>query len=228
LLLILEQVFKSALLCSQQSIAYECLEQLTKQFKSTSRRLSILKAMFYESTEEYDRAEEIYASLLKDNETDAIVRKRQISLLKEQNKIREAINELNSYLELYQTDQEGWSELCDLYLSEHEYIKAAFCAEELILINPHNHLNHERYASICYSHGDYDKARAYYFSTIKLNPNNIRALYGIILTSLYVKPRNPTENHNKIIVEQILQNYKETMPDLLPIVDKALQSLTSL
>ncbi len=43
--LILEQVFKSALHCSQQSISYECLEQLTKQFKSTSRRLSVLKAM---------------------------------------------------------------------------------------------------------------------------------------------------------------------------------------
>lgn len=100
--LILEQVFKSALHCSQQSIAYDCLDQLTKQFKPTSRRLSVLKAMYYESTEEYDKAEEVYELLLKDNETDAIVRKRQISILKEQNKIREAINELNSYLELYQ------------------------------------------------------------------------------------------------------------------------------
>jgi tetratricopeptide (TPR) repeat protein len=103
--LILEQVFKSALHCSQQSIADECLGQLTKQFKSTSRRLSILKAMYYESIEKYDQAEEIYSILLKDNETDAIVRKRQISLLKEQNKIRETINELNSYLELYQVNQ---------------------------------------------------------------------------------------------------------------------------
>jgi tetratricopeptide (TPR) repeat protein len=100
--LILEQVFKSALHCSEKSIAHECLEQLTKQFKSTSRRVSILKAMYYESMEEYNKAEEIYLILLKDNETDAIVRKRQICILKEQNKIREAIGELNSYLELYQ------------------------------------------------------------------------------------------------------------------------------
>ena len=123
------------------------------------------------------------------------------------------------------TDQEGWSELCDLYLSEHEYSKAAFCAEELLLINPHNHLNHERYASICYSNGEYEKARAYYFSTIKFNPNNIRALYGIILTSANIKTRPTSENNNKIIMEQILQRYKETIPELLPIVDKALQSL---
>jgi len=100
--------------------------------------------------EEYGKAEELYSALLEHNETDAIVRKRQISLLKEQNRIREAISELNSYLELYQTDQEGWSELCDLYLSEHEYTKAAFCAEELLFINPYNHLIHERYTLLCY------------------------------------------------------------------------------
>jgi hypothetical protein len=35
-------------------------------------------------------------------------------------------------------------------------------------------------------------------------------------------------NNNKLILEQILQNYKEIIPDLLPIVDKALQSLISL
>jgi len=96
-------------------------------------------------------------------------------------------------------------------------------------MNPHNHLNHERYASICYSNGNYENARIYYFSTIKLNPNNIRALYGIILTSGYIKPRDIMEHNknNKIILEQILQNYKEIIPDLLPIVEKALQSLTS-
>ena len=60
--------------------------------------------MYYESIEEFERAEEIYSTLLEDNETDAIVRKRQISLLKEQNQIREAISELNLYLELYQVN----------------------------------------------------------------------------------------------------------------------------
>ena len=100
--LILEQVFKSALHCSKQSIARQCLEQLEKQFKKTSRRVTTLNAMYFESIGEFEKAEDIYSVLLEDNETDAIVRKRQISLLKEQNQIREAISELNSYLELYQ------------------------------------------------------------------------------------------------------------------------------
>ncbi|CAF0874562.1 unnamed protein product [Rotaria sp. Silwood1] len=239
--LILEQVCKSALHCSKQLIARQCLEQLEKQFKTTSRRVATLNAMFYESIGEFERAEELYSTLLEDNETDAIVRKRQISLLKEQNQIREAISELNSYLELYQADQEAWSELCDLYLSEHDYTKAAFCAEELLLINPHNHLNHERYASIRYSQGDYDKARTYYFSALKINPINIRALYGIILTSTNLtikttstnpKAQNSNESNNLFIEqiqwarEQIIQKYRETIPDLLPIVESAIQSLT--
>jgi len=239
--LILEQVFKSALHCSKQSIACQCLEQLEKQFKTTSRRVTTLNAMYFESIGEFERAEDIYSTLLEDNETDAIVRKRQISLLKEQNQIREAISELNSYLELYQADQEAWSELCDLYLSEHEYTKAAFCAEELLLINPHNHLNHERYASIRYSQGDYEKARTYYFSTLKINPTNIRALYGIILTSTNLaiktstinpKQQNLNENNHLFIEqiqwarEQILQKYREIIPDLLPIIESAIQSLT--
>ena len=127
----------------------------------------------------------------------------------------------------FKLDQEAWSELCDLYISEHDYAKAAFCAEELLLITPHNHLNHERYASICYSQGDYEKARTYYFSTLKFNPDNMRALYGILLTSTNMKSKSMTETNNKIIIEQILQKYQETIPELVPFVDKTLKNLVS-
>ncbi|CAF1550876.1 unnamed protein product, partial [Adineta ricciae] len=47
---------------------------------------------------------------------------------------------------------QAWNDICDLYVPEHEYAKAPFCAAELLLlINPHKHLNHERYAFIRYS-----------------------------------------------------------------------------
>ena len=45
-------------------------------------------------------------------------------------------------------DFEGWMELCELYLSQCDYEKAAFCVEELILSNPNNHLFHQRYAEV--------------------------------------------------------------------------------
>ena len=41
-------------------------------------------------------------------------------------------------------DGEAWMELCDLYILEQDYAKAAFCCEELILQHPHNHLYYQR------------------------------------------------------------------------------------
>lgn len=45
-------------------------------------------------------------------------------------------------------DYEGWMELGELYLDQLEYDKAAFCFEELIVINPYNHLFHLKYADV--------------------------------------------------------------------------------
>lgn len=49
------------------------------------------------------------------------------------------------------SDQEAWQELCNLYMAEGEYGKAAFCTEEVILHNPHSHLIHQRLADIRYT-----------------------------------------------------------------------------
>lgn len=51
----------------------------------------------------------------------------------------------------FMSDQEAWLELCNLYLIEGEHGKAAFCMEELLLHNPHNHLYHQRLAEIRYT-----------------------------------------------------------------------------
>lgn len=49
------------------------------------------------------------------------------------------------------SDQEAWQELCNLYLAEGEFGKAAFCMEEVLLHNPHSHLIHQRLADIRYT-----------------------------------------------------------------------------
>lgn len=48
----------------------------------------------------------------------------------------------------FMSDFDAWMELCDLYLQLQDYEKAAFCMEELIMSNPHNHLFHQRYAEV--------------------------------------------------------------------------------
>ena len=64
-------------------------------------------------------------------------------------------------------------ELCDLYILDQDYAKAAFCCEEVcqllveetgwnptaqvLLHNPHNHLYHQRQAEIRYTWGGYEQ-----------------------------------------------------------------------
>ncbi|CAF4007585.1 unnamed protein product [Rotaria sordida] len=70
--LILETVCKSALHCSKQSIARQCLEQLEQQFETTNPRIITLNAMYFESIGEYEKAEEISSKLIENNETNVI------------------------------------------------------------------------------------------------------------------------------------------------------------
>merc|ERR1719422_868228 len=84
------------------------------------------------------------------------------------------------------TDYEAWTELCDLYLSQADYSSAAFCMEELLMSNPHNHLFHQKYAEIRYSQGGNDNmevARSYFAQAAKLQAGNLRALYGLFLAA---------------------------------------------
>ena len=87
----------------------------------------------------------------------------------------------------FMSDAESWMELCDLYIVEQDYAKAAFCCEELILQNPNNHIYFQRYADIRYTQGGFDNmemAKTYYSKAVTLNPSNMRALYGLLLVRL--------------------------------------------
>ena len=81
-------------------------------------------------------------------------------------------------------DAESWMELCELYIAEQEFAKAAFCCEELILQNPNNHIYFQRYAEIRFTQGGFENmemAKTYYAKAVTLNSSNMRALYGLLL-----------------------------------------------
>lgn len=184
--LVYEQVYLAALDCNNMLVASNCIAALRSQYPQ-SVRVKKLFAMKLEALDRYEKALQIYDEILEDDETNALVRKRRISCIKSQNKVKEYINELNDYLKTYQADHEAWLELSEAYLNELEYAKAAFCLEELILMYPHNHVYYQRYADIRYTQGNYELARNYYCYAIKLNPRNVRALYGILLTTSNLK-----------------------------------------
>ncbi|XP_012266610.1 ER membrane protein complex subunit 2-A-like [Athalia rosae] len=181
--LVLEQVCVAALDCNRLSVAKECIDLLEQEFPGSLRVLKY-HAMHMEALEKYDDALKVLDSIIKRDETNAAPRKRRLAILKARGWIPETIRELTEYLKKFMSDQEAWHELCDLYLQEQEYAKAAFCMEELILHNPHSHLIYQRYAEIKYTQGGFDNmelAKVYFSQAIKLNPNNIRALYGLLL-----------------------------------------------
>ncbi|KTF89355.1 hypothetical protein cypCar_00013886 [Cyprinus carpio] len=120
---------------------------------------------------------------------DPAARKRKISILRAQGKSSEAIRELNEYLEQFVGDQEAWHELSELYINEHDYAKAAFCLEELMMTNPHNHLYCEQYGEVKYTQGGLENlelARKYFAQALKLNNRNMRALFGLYMSASHV------------------------------------------
>lgn len=123
------------------------LAALQSQFPN-SLRVERLEGLCLEAEGNLDIALDTYKNILEKNENDAFVLKRRVALYKQQGKIKNAIEALNLYLKNYSSDTDAYLELMELYLDQHEYKKAAFCAEELILSNPHHYLFHLKYAEV--------------------------------------------------------------------------------
>ncbi|XP_037945613.1 ER membrane protein complex subunit 2-like [Teleopsis dalmanni] len=181
--LILEQVIMAAFDTSRFDIATKCIKELSVEFPG-SMRVMKFKAMRLEALERFDEAADVLDAIIAKDETCAAPRKRKIAILKARGKRGEAIKELTEYLKKFMSDQEAWHDLSSLYLAEADYGKALFCMEEMLLHNPHSHLINQRIAEIRYTMGgieNIETARVYYSQAVKLNPNNLRALYGIYL-----------------------------------------------
>jgi len=185
--MVLEQVVVAGFDTHRIDIVDACLKELSTMFDHiSSLRMRRLQAMKMEMLEEYEVAMDILNSIIEEDDSNSQARKRKIAILKAQGENQKAISELVKYLKDFMADGEAWMELCDFYILEQDYAKAAFCCEELILQHPHNHLYYQRYAEIRYTQGGVEHlemAKVYYNHAIKLNPNNMRSLYGLLLTS---------------------------------------------
>lgn len=91
---ICEQVFIAALDTGDDSLANECLGELTLQFRDSSR-VKRLVGLQCEAKKEFKAASETYAELLEANPANALATKRKAALLRAQGKLSEAAEELN-------------------------------------------------------------------------------------------------------------------------------------
>uniref|UniRef100_A0A8C4UVN9 ER membrane protein complex subunit 2 n=1 Tax=Falco tinnunculus TaxID=100819 RepID=A0A8C4UVN9_FALTI len=195
--IIYEQVMIAALDCSRDDLALFCLQELRRQFPG-SHRVKRLTGMRFEAMERYDDAIQLYDRILQEDSTNTAARKRKIAIRKAQGKNLEAIRELNEYLEQFVGDQEAWHELAELYINEHDYAKAAFCLEELMMTNPHNHLYCQQYAEVKYTQGGLENlelSRKYFAQALKLNNRNMRALFGLYMDGELMKSTSTSASH---------------------------------
>ncbi|CAO3693755.1 unnamed protein product [Umbelopsis ramanniana] len=175
-----EQAVTAALDVGDFRLADECIETLKRRFSSSSR-VQRLVGMRYEAEGKLVEAQKIYDAILEEDESNILVSKRQIALLKLRGLKTEAISALAKYLDTYYSDAEAWIELCSLYLSVHAYQKAAYCMEELILLQAANPIWYLKYAEIMYTLGDYSLALKQYCRVIDLHEDHLRGMYGVQL-----------------------------------------------
>lgn len=201
----MEQICLAAIDLQDHQLIKICLDELVTKFPGSGRvkRLRIIARL--EMRERYEDALKSYDELIRADESNAIHYKRKIAILIAQRRNVEAVREVTEYLKKFMNDQEAWLELSDLYIQEQDYSKAAFCLEELILTNPHNHLYFQKYAEIQYTINtteSHELARSYFSQALKLNQGNVRALFGLYLSSTSLS------TNSKLTSQKRKENYK--------------------
>jgi ER membrane protein complex subunit 2 len=105
--------------------------------------------------------------------------KRRVALLRSINKPVEAITQLTLLLDTFPNDIEGWAELSDLYVSQGMLSQAAFCLEELILLQPFSHYVHVQYAEILWLLGKEASALKHWSRSVELCGDFLRGWFGV-------------------------------------------------
>lgn len=218
---VIEQLITAYLDINDIDKANEYLAIVEKKVpRNTSTRIQKLFGMVEEAKGNFDEAIKIYNEALKLDELNEAVHKRLIAVNITIGKRTEAIKLLNTYLETFVSgDEQAWLQLSDLYMAENMCQQAAYCIEEVILINPKNHLYFLRYADIMCCLCKYQVASKYYCQALELSKNNVRALYGILYTNqnlLKVKDEDKTTSDETIKAlidlakEELTKIYKKT------------------
>ncbi|VDO11065.1 unnamed protein product [Rodentolepis nana] len=182
--IVLEQVLIAALDVHDFETAQTCLSHLRKRFPE-SVRVKRLHGMLLEASNQFEEARSLYKEIIDAESTDIIARKRLVVIFKSQGLYNQAIEELNKYLKLFMADIEAWGELSDLYLAQGDFKHAAFC--------------------IKYSEGGVENlelARAYFAHACRLNPTNVRALYGLFLVASSLSGKSLSEKTLAALTEE--------------------------
>jgi ER membrane protein complex subunit 2 len=186
-----EQVLIAALQLGDVATAKRYVKKLSARFdvgEERSSRVEKLRAMILEAeTQSPTAALEKYDEILKLNPANLPVLKRKAALLRSHGKYPEAASAFGDIIQLFGSDVQTWGELAEMHLELGDLQSAAFCLEELVLLNPMCVAYHTRLAEVYYSQDTTEtllKARKHYTMSLNTQAANLnkRALYGLAAT----------------------------------------------
>jgi tetratricopeptide (TPR) repeat protein len=154
-------------------------------------RYKLLLALRHESLHEYQEAITIYNTMLRENPANSYAAKRKYCCVlattsSSSSSIEGAIQELNEYINDHPGDIAAWYQMSQHCLSLCDYTSAAYCLEEVILGSPLDSTLHCQLAELYCTLGgiEYAKlARKHMCMAIHVEPNNLRAWYGLLAVS---------------------------------------------
>jgi len=209
---ILEQDAMAALDMHQYARAEKNIKELRGRFGDESVRISILEGMLLETRMEWAEATKLYSAILEEDPCHQLASKRLVAIAKGKGETEKAVELLKEYLELHMADADAWIDLASIYVATCEYRFAAFCYEDLILLQPYNWLYHIKYAEVLYSMGGNDNvelAKKEYMQAYELKPDsNARALYGICLCASTLGAGNYGKQSSAHIKRDLLNEFE--------------------
>jgi len=216
--IVMEQVVMARLDLGKVEEAKLLYFKLKHQFGNASVRVQILRGMIYEAEGDWAGARQFYKPLTQTNPTNQFLLKRRICVEKAAGRIAQAISLLTQYLELFSIDVDAWEELGELHVKNGGLREAAYCYEEVLILEPENFRHFTTVAEVYYSLGGKENfllARKYYAHSLWLNKDqNLRSLYGLHATTTAlasIKGGNTPDNQELLdwVVRQLCDTYKD-------------------
>jgi len=194
-LAVLEQICLSALDVQDHTLANTCLSQLRASIGNESIRFRMLLARCLEAGGESEKATTIYDEVLKTHPANLLALKRKYCLAE---RTKDRMESLNLYLEQNASDAAGWYEMSKLRKDMGDFAGAAYALEEVVLVCPVDAPAHVALAEAYSTNGDLLLARRHMAQALELDPNNKRALFGLIMVSNdYLENSSSKSNKNK-------------------------------
>lgn len=203
--------------------AGELVKELEAKFGLQSQRVAVLRGMVLEAQGETSRALAVYMDLLQKNRNNSLAAKRVLALKRSMGD--SPVHALNLLLQDNQSDLEVWLELMDVELVRGAFDEAVFCAEEVLLGNPHSHHVLCLYGELLLSASAQQnalEARQYFSQALVIHPHSARSAWGLLVASSESSDElaKPLGDKAK---QLLLQIYAKS--PLLDLVQPALQRL---